>query len=222
MISASGEEIPVGTTGMVGFPEAKLEKRCFNHVISVDDEREVFLNRSQAREYHFKVIASIYKSRSSRKEAAMEYYDSIAGGYDELHRDEQTRKLAIILKHLKPHGKLLDIGAGTGISTEPFLKVCECYAFDPSAEMLKFSKAQHNVLGVAEHLSFPDKFFDVIISLSALHHADFKKSMAEINRVAKEDAQIALTFLKKARNRPKSIQGFKKFDEERDVIFIRW
>ena len=130
--------------------------------------------------------------------------------------------MAIILKHLKPHGKLLDIGAGTGISTEPFLKVCECYALDPSAEMLKFSKAQHNILGGAEHLPFPDKFFDVVISLSALHLVDFKKSMAEINRVAKEDAQIALTFLKKARNRPKSIQGFKKFDEERDVIFIRW
>ena len=47
----------------------------------------------------------------------MDYYSSIAKGYDELHKEEQLKKLQIIAKHIKPKGLLLDIGAGTGIST---------------------------------------------------------------------------------------------------------
>ncbi|HLD02554.1 MAG TPA: class I SAM-dependent methyltransferase [Candidatus Nanoarchaeia archaeon] len=151
----------------------------------------------------------------------MDYYDSIAQGYNELHKEEQLKKIAIIRKHLKPKGKLLDIGAGTGISTEPFLKECECYALDPSKEMLKQSKAQHNIVGSAEKLPFPDKFFDVIISLTALHLSDLKKSLAEIRRVSRDNAQIALTFLKKSKNKPKSLKGFKKIEEEKDIIFIK-
>lgn len=151
----------------------------------------------------------------------MDYYDAIARGYNELHKEEQLRKLAIIRKYLKPKGRLLDIGAGTGISTEPFLKSCECYALDPSAEMLKQSKARHNIVGSAEKLPFPDKFFDVVISLTALHLTDLKKAMAEIRRVAKDNAQIALTFLKKSKNKPKSIKGFIKIEEEKDIIFIK-
>lgn len=151
----------------------------------------------------------------------MNYYDSIAKGYNELHKEEQLKKIAVILKYIKPKGRLLDIGAGTGISTEPFLDKCECYALDPSEEMLKQSKAQHNIVGSAENLPFPGKFFDVVISLTALHLSDLKKSMAEIRRVSKDNAQIVLTFLKKSKNKPESLEGFKKIEEEKDIIFIK-
>ena len=56
----------------------------------------------------------------------MQYYNKIAKSYNGLYKEEQLKKVDIILKHIKPKGKLLDIGSGTGISTKPFEKYCDC------------------------------------------------------------------------------------------------
>ena len=153
----------------------------------------------------------------------MKYYNSIANGYNELNKQEQLRKVDIILKHLKPHGLLLDIGAGTGISTKPFEKYCKCIALDPSIGLLKRYKGT-KVLGKAESLPFPDKTFDVIISITALHHANLKKAISEIRRVAKPNAQVAISFLKKSKKLKdikKLLRDFKQIEEDKDIIFIR-
>ena len=67
-------------------------------------------------------------------------YNKIAKGYNELHKEEQLEKLEIIKNHLevKSTYRLLDIGAGTGISTNFF--DCKVIGIEPSKEMLKQGK----------------------------------------------------------------------------------
>lgn len=147
-------------------------------------------------------------------------YKHIAAGYNELHKEEQLNKLKIIANHINPKGLLLDIGAGTGISTEFFKEKAECISLDPCYEMLSQSSC-HKVCSKAEKLPFRKNTFDVIISVTSLHHADLKKAFKEIKRVAKPNSQIALTFFKKSKNIPSKLRGFKRIDEEKDAIFIR-
>lgn len=155
----------------------------------------------------------------------MKYYDEISKSYEELHKEEQLKKIRIIKKHLKkPYGILLDIGAGTGISTKPFVKdSIIAIALDPSKKMLeKYKGAKEE--GKAESLPFKDNTFDTIISVTALHHTDLKQAIKEIYRVAKPKAQIAISFLKKSRKlseAKKLLKKFKQIEEEKDIIFIK-
>ena len=47
-------------------------------------------------------------------------YNHIAKSYNELHKEEQIKKLDIIKKNIKIISPLLDVGCGTGISTNYF------------------------------------------------------------------------------------------------------
>lgn len=144
----------------------------------------------------------------------MKYYNKIAKGYNELHKEEQLNKIKIIKQHIKPKPPILDIGAGTGISSEPFNAI----AIDPSINMLKQYKGL-KVVAQAEHLPFKDNTFNTIISVTALHHTDIKKALKEIKRVSKPKAQLALTILKKSKVQlPKS---FKKVEESKDFIYLK-
>ena len=139
-----------------------------------------------------------------------DYYDEIARGYNELHFAEQKRKAVLIQRelNLKKSDTLLDVGCGTGKVTELF--DCKVTGIDPSTELLKQAKIPV-VEGRAESLPFPDNSFDVVISITALHHCkDIHKALREIKRVAKRD--IALSILKKAK-------GFKEIDSEIRKLF---
>ncbi len=155
----------------------------------------------------------------------MKYYNETAKGYNELHKEEQLKKVKIIKQHLKkPYGKLLDIGAGTGISTKPFEKDSkEAIALDPSEELLKQYKGK-KVLAKAESLPFKDNTFDTIISITALHHSNLKQAIKEINRVAKPNAQIAISFLKRSKylkEIQKLLKDYNQIEEDKDIIFIK-
>jgi len=153
-------------------------------------------------------------------------YSVIAPGYDELYREEQLKKLNILKKHLKikKDFKLLDIGCGTGISTNFF--DCECHGIDPCKEMI--AKSNGNIKQAeAENIPYPDNYFDIIISITAIHHFnDLDKVIEEIKRVAKPKAQIAITILKKARSLRKIKEvlikefNLQEYDEEKDLILI--
>ncbi|MBU4502701.1 MAG: class I SAM-dependent methyltransferase [Nanoarchaeota archaeon] len=153
----------------------------------------------------------------------MAYYDQIAEGYNELHGEEQRKKLKIVKKHFKPKGLILDIGAGTGIAEKYFDNIV---MMDPSKELLKKAKGK-TVVGKAEKIPFPDKTFDAIISITALHHTDIDKAIKEIKRVSKENCIYAFTILKKAKNHDKIVEELKKnfkfskeINEEKDTILI--
>ncbi len=126
----------------------------------------------------------------------MTYYNALASGYDKLYQEEQLIKLQILLQHVRFHGKILDIGAGTCIVAK-HLKGTKITitSIDPSKKMLDQGIGERYV-AKAEHLPFADKTFDGIISLTALHHCDLRQALSEIKRVAKPKAVIALSFLR--------------------------
>lgn len=155
----------------------------------------------------------------------MTYYDSIAEGYDELHKEEQLKKIRIIKDNLKIKKSdfLLDVGTGTGFALDMFN--CKKIGIDPSPKLLK--KANSKVIkGKAEALPFPDKTFDIVMSITAVHHFDdIKKGLKEIRRVAKD--RVAFSLLKKS-SKLKEIKNLidtffkikKEIDEDKDLIII--
>jgi ubiquinone/menaquinone biosynthesis C-methylase UbiE len=88
--------------------------------------------------------------------------------------------------------KVIDIGAGTGRLTIPFLeRGAQVTACDASEEMLKVLQAKIKNSGLqtkvvdAHDLPFPDNNFDCAISFRLLMHViDWKKALAEFCRVS--------------------------------------
>jgi len=153
----------------------------------------------------------------------MSYYNTISPGYNELHREEQLEKATLIKENAGLNGLLLDIGAGTGLATGQFQGLAECIAMDPAIEMLQQFPGP-KVVGRAEQLPFKQGSFDSIVSLTALHHANLLQAKREIDRVAKKDAAIAISFFKRAASFPKAKRLFREFraiDSKKDLIFIR-
>jgi len=150
----------------------------------------------------------------------MDYYDTIAEGYNELHSREQLDKIKTILRHLQMSDEtVLDVGCGTALYAYLFRNY---KGIDPSKGMLDESSADV-IKGVAEDLPFEDKSFDIVMSISAIHNfEDYKKGIAEMKRVAKK--RIIITLLKKAKEFEEikaCLTDFKEIEHEIDSIFIK-
>lgn len=140
----------------------------------------------------------------------MDYYNNIAKSYNELHREEQLKKVNIILNNikLKKSDKLLDVGCGTGFYLDLFK--CNITGIDPSEELLKQCKHK-TVKANAEKLPFKDNEFDWVISITAIHNfKNISKALDEIKRVGKH--KFVFSVLKKS----------KKFSEIDDLIRKRF
>lgn len=162
-----------------------------------------------------------------------QFYDEIAEGYDELHREEQLRKMTAIIAAMgalvpKKSEKLLDVGCGSGISTSVWS--CDCTGIDPSDNLIAIAKKNHPKLrfyvGRAEELPFPDKSFDVVICITAIHNFhDLRKGIDEMKRVGKD--RFVITVLRKSK-RVEEIEKLiilnfkvsKIIVEDKDIIFI--
>lgn len=149
----------------------------------------------------------------------MKYYDEISKGYNALYEEEQIEKLEKIYEHIKdyikPNSLLLDVGAGTGISTKFFEKYCKCVALDPSRGMLdKYNGTK--IVGKAEDLPFKDKTFDIVISVTALHHCDIDKAIKEMLRVVKKKGIIAVSLLKQSKKR----LDYEEIDIGKDYLYL--
>lgn len=151
-------------------------------------------------------------------------YNKIAKSYNELHKEEQIKKIGIIKKNIKIIPPLLDVGCGTGISTNYFDVVS--VGIDNSKEMISQSKEGNLIYGNAEKLPFPDKSFNTIISVTAFHNfKNMEKALLEIKRVSINN-NVAISFLKKSskinkfRELLKKYFKFKEIDCEHDILFL--
>lgn len=94
----------------------------------------------------------------------------------------------------------LEVGCGYGRVTPWIMRYSkEHYAIDPESDLLKLAIKSYPTVkflrATAQNLSFPDDYFDLIVSFSVLHHippGEFKKAVEEIKRVAKPNAVIFL------------------------------
>jgi len=154
----------------------------------------------------------------------MTYYDEISKGYDELHGEEQLKKLRIIADNIPTtkETKLLDVGCGTGLSAKVF--DCQITGIDPSEELLKKCPFT-TVKGSAENMPFANNTFDVVIAVTSIHNFDdLEQGLKEIKRVGK---QFALTVLKKSPKKDKILELISKIftvdrtiEEDIDIILF--
>ncbi len=168
---------------------------------------------------------------------AKTYYDKIAKGYDGLHKEEQLNKLRIIKNHIKLNKstKLLDVGCGTGISSD---FDCHVVGIDPSIELIKIARKKEKkknktkkskktfIKGKAEQLPFGRNEFDIVISITAIHNfTNIEKGLKEMKRVGKK--KFIITILKKSKKLPKIKRLIKKhfnikkkIQETKDIIYF--
>ncbi len=151
----------------------------------------------------------------------MDYYDSISEGYEELHKEEQLKKIKLISAFLNPrkNEKLLDVGCGTGLTTMPWS--CQRYGIDPAKKLLEKAHNKKEIeykLAKAEEIPYPDNYFDYVISITAIQNfEDVEKGLKEIKRVGKD--RFVLSFLKKSSKANEIRQMINEmFDIKREII----
>lgn len=155
----------------------------------------------------------------------MNYYDTIAKGYNKLHYEEQLKKYRIVKDNLKikKSGKLLDVACGTGIAR---IFNCNVNGTDSSERLLKQCRGIRKILANAEELPFPDKSFDFVTCITAMHNFNsINKAIKEIKRVAKN--VVVISVLKKSAKYGSITEEVKKnfvvdkiVDEEKDTILF--
>jgi len=155
----------------------------------------------------------------------MEFYNQTAKGYDELHSQEQLAKLTIIKDNLeiKSNDLLLDVGCGTGISSQ---FDCNVIGIDLSLPLLKLNKNNKKIQSAAERLPFKDNIFDCVVSVTSIHNfEDIESSLKEIKRVGRN--KFVFSILKKTNHFIEIENLIKKYfkidkviEEEKDMIFF--
>lgn len=155
----------------------------------------------------------------------MTYYDSIAPSYEELHKEEQLKKIALIKKHIPfhPKWKILDVGCGPYFADFPGIVM----GIDPSRALLKNAQKKISVVqGIAEQLPFKNDAFLAVVSITAVQNfEDIEDGLLEMKRVAKE--HIVISVLKKSSKIslleeliPTIFPKVEIVEEEKDIIFF--
>lgn len=101
---------------------------------------------------------------------------------------------------LNPQWVVADIGSGTGISSELFLKNGNrVFGVEPNKEMRQAAEKlflnEKNFISInatAEDTSLEDHCIDLILAGQAFHWFDLQKTKSEFQRIGKKDSYIAL------------------------------
>ncbi|HEX5171333.1 MAG TPA: methyltransferase domain-containing protein [Cyclobacteriaceae bacterium] len=107
------------------------------------------------------------------------------------------------IRHIKDYLRLekklniaLDIGCGTGLSTQALLEIAtNVYGTDASYEMLNLASQSHKIhysVASAEQQPFADNYFDLITVSSGVHWFDIDKFLIEANRLLKNKCWLVL------------------------------
>ncbi len=99
-----------------------------------------------------------------------------------------------------PDQVVADIGSGTGISCEPFLKNGNTvFAIEPNADMRAAAEKWwgmdrnfHSINASAESTSLPDHSIDLVVAGQAFHWFDVEKAKLEFRRILKPSGRVLL------------------------------
>ena len=167
------------------------------------------LHKSTQRDYLARVNDPDYpKARAAElaKQWGYDYWDGDRrinyGGYRYLEgRWEKVARLMVEHYGVKAGAKILDVGCGKGFLLYDFTKVVpgvEIHGIDISEYAIENSKEEIRDrlrVGNATTLPYPDKYFDLVISLNALHNLhnyDLDKALREIERVGRKNKYICV------------------------------
>jgi len=157
-------------------------------------------------------------SEWDKKREVMQRYDLTAHIYDIQYAEEQAAKIEAALEGLKieKNDHALDAGCGTGILFEYVADKAETtVGLDISRKILLHAKERAKnfrgvclILADADNVPLKDNTFSYIFAFTLIQNMpDPVKALNEMGRVAKEDAVIVVTGLKKAF----TLQGFEEF-----------
>jgi SAM-dependent methyltransferase len=130
-----------------------------------------------------------------------------AGWRGRMHLDIITGTVAIALKVERAPTRVLDVGCGTGallrLLGDRLGDDCkELVGIDAAAGMIEVAAAHADdtrlrfSTGVAEHLPFPDAYFDLVVSSTSFDHwSDQGAGLCECARVLRDEGHLVLTDL---------------------------
>ena len=155
-------------------------------------------------------------------------YADIAPGYNELHGEEQRRKLNKLLAHvdLSKYRTVLDVGCAT-THLRTFFSEQEYTGVDPCKELLEQAPAHVPVMcAPGESLPIADASYDITLSLTALHnYTNPLKGVAELARVTKEVSLIGV--LKKSSSHKEIVRAVEDlfvvqetFSDQHDTLIL--
>ncbi len=131
-----------------------------------------------------------------------EYFDRIARRYDDWYGTEtgryvdRTEKWLVFSMLQSKSGKALDLGCGTGNYTLELKKRgFDVIGLDASEGMLQVarSKGLNCIKGDAYSLPFPDRSFDLVLSVTMFEFIyEPERVVAEINRVLKPGGEVLI------------------------------
>lgn len=125
-------------------------------------------------------------------------FSDIADRYDRLNsilsfgQDQKWRNTVV---SRLPHGRTLDLGAGTGAANVIFGDR-SVVALDPAPEMLSHNDAPARVVSVGEMLPFTDGSFDAVFSAYVFRNLDsVEATMTEVARVLRPGGMAGIVDL---------------------------
>jgi SAM-dependent methyltransferase len=101
---------------------------------------------------------------------------------------------------LTPHTIVADVGSGTGISAELFLRFgCNVHAVEPNREMREAAERLlsrypnfHSVNGNAHATTLPDQSVDIVVAAQSFHWFNTPETRAEFTRILKPGGHVVL------------------------------
>ncbi len=137
----------------------------------------------------------------SRQDATQRFSDRVEN-YVRYRPSYPSGVLALLQQetHLTPTDSIADIGSGTGISAELFLRNGNSvFGVEPNsamrlaaAQQLRSYPTFHSVTGTAESTTLPSQSVDYVIAAQAFHWFDQQKAKQEFARILKPEGWVVL------------------------------
>ncbi len=162
-----------------------------------------------------------------------DYYKNVASDYDDLLKKHKWQAPELINKYLSKYiekdTRLLDIGVGTGISSQGFhQKGVELYGLDNSPDMLAVCKKKdafkelHLFDLLRDEIPYPNATFEYTICSGVLHFfSSLDQIFAEISRVLKRNGIFAFTIIENFIDNPyttETVIGVNLYHHHRNYI----